>query len=757
MQDNIEAKGLTQAAAEQRLATDGPNEVQEPAFNFTKAILSRLWEPSAWILEAALILEIVLGKGIQAAFIVIMLLFAAVNGAIQSRRASIVLHSLAHDLTPTAAVKRDGQWAKLPAKKLVVGDLISLRQGDIVPADVKLLSAALEIDESSITGESKTITHHPGTTAFAGTEIVTGSALARVTATGAASRSGKTISLINQSSAPGHLEKLLGKVIGYLAAVDSILAVILISAAFIRHESLIAMLPFLAMLFIATIPIAMPSSFAVANSVEAKVLSKHNVLVSDLTGIQEAANTNLLLVDKTGTITTNKPEVVAFYNLSQLADQNVMQLAASATDQRNASVIDAAVVNHARSQDVTPLAQANFIPFDSTTGYAQTNVTTASGIKMLRLGALKKLTTVTTNKPELPNIDYTAGRTVALAVDDQLVALFILQDQPRADSAAALKKIQARGVKTIMLTGDKQETAAAVAKSVGLSGKVVSYANLNADTDVATLAGIADVVPENKLAIAKRLQSAGYIVGMTGDGVNDAPALKQADVGIAVANARDLAKRSARMVLLTPGLTPIIAILDSGHRVYQRMLTWTITKLARTAELTMLLTLGYLFLRFIPLALNAMILIAILNDCVTLVLGTDNTTITKRPENWSIRKLGKIAGLLAGGWTAVGYGWLLWLNNIGLTNGQVSTGLYVYLIFSAMLTIIMTRTKKVFWRSAPSRAVAIAITGNCVLTVILALTGWGVAAISPTFIALAVVLVLATGIILTGIKTVVRL
>lgn len=441
---------------------DGANEVVEPAFNMPKAILNRLWEPSAWILEGALLIEIMLGKEIQAGFIVLMLLFAAVNGAIQSRRASIVLHSLSHKLTPTVAVNRDNNWVLLTAKDIVVGDLISLRRGDIIPADIRLLTAPLEINESSVTGESAGIQRRPTDTAFAGTEILLGNTLARVTATGINSRSGKTISLIKQNSAPGHLQKLLGKVISYLAILDTGLAIILIAIALIRHEDLISMLPFLAMLFIATIPIAMPSSFAVANSVEAKVLSHHEVLVSDLTGIQDAANLNLLLVDKTGTITSNKPSVVAFHNLSNQSDISIIGLAIHAVDQQNPSVIDKAIINYAASNQISLPQQHHFIPFDATRGYSQASVTANSTNYTVQLGALKHLSALATSQPKIPtNIDFSAGRTTAVSVNNQLVGLFIIQDQPRTDSAVAIKKLQARGVKVIMLTGDNQKTAAA--------------------------------------------------------------------------------------------------------------------------------------------------------------------------------------------------------------------------------------------------------------------------------------------------------
>ncbi|WDF82115.1 HAD-IC family P-type ATPase [Lacticaseibacillus pabuli] len=755
-QKNEALTGLDEPDAEARLRKDGPNEVAEKPFSFPRAIAKRLWEPSAWILEGALLLEIILGKGIQAGFIVLMLLFAALNGAIQERRATKVLHSLTDELEVTATVMRSGEWRRVPARELVVGDLVSLSGGDLIPADVQLLQGTAEINESAITGESASVARKVGESAYAGTELVRGDILARVTATGSASRSGKTISLINKSSAPGHLQQLLGKIIGYLAIVDAVLAVILVATTLIRHENLISMLPFLAMLVIATIPIAMPSSFAVANSVEAKVLSQQHILVSDLTGIQEAANMNVLLVDKTGTITANKPSVVGFHNLSDHPDTEVVQMALTATDQRKPSVIDKAIQNYAADQHLDALPQTSYTPFDSSTGYSEVAAQTATGAATIRLGALKRLQHVTKTADMPADLDFSAGRTTAVALGDTLLGVFILQDQPRPDSAAAITNIQSRGVKVMMLTGDNQKTAAAVAKDVKLQGHVVSYSDLQDDTPIEELAGIADVVPEDKLAIVEKFQKAGYIVGMTGDGVNDAPALKQADLGVAVSTAVDLAKRSARMVLMTPGLSSITDILDSGHRVYQRMMTWTITKLSRAAQLSILLTFGYLIFGFLPLTLNAMILVAILNDLVTLVLGTDHTTISYHPEAWNMAKLSKSAGILAAGWTVAGFGWLLWLIHIGLNAGQISTALYCFLIFSAMLTILMTRTKKTYWTDHASHQVNEAIAGNTVLTFILAGFGWGVAAISWQLIAISVVLTLVVGVILTLLSTWIR-
>lgn len=741
------AQGLTAAQVKQQQAQDGFNEVKETPFSFTRAVTKRLWEPSAWLLELALLLEIILGKEIQAGFIVLMLLFAAVNGAIQEKRANTVLRTLTQDLSAHATVLRDGRWTTIPARELVVGDQVDLRAGELVPADVRLTEGSLQLDESTITGEALAISRTAGDTAFSGTTVTSGQATGQVSAIGAMSRAGKTVTLLNRSAAPGHLQQLLGRIIRDLAILDSILTVILIIASLVHGQTLIPLLPFIAMLFIATIPIAMPSSFAVANSVEAKVLSKQQILVSELTGIQNAAELDVLLVDKTGTLTQNRPTVVAMSNLSTRPTAEIAQLAVLACDQQHPSVVDRAIRAYAADRKPLVATRDAYLSFSPDTGFAEATITIADQPHTVRLGALAVLHQADPTT-ELPPLAETSGRTVALAIDGTVSAIFTLADTLRTDSQAAIATLATRGVQVVMLTGDAQHTAATVAHQVGLTGEVVALRNLPDQLTLTELAGIAEVRPEDKLAIVQRLQAAGHIVGMTGDGVNDAPALKQAEVGIAVHHAVDVAKRAASFVLMRDGLTPLTDILDSGHRVYQRMMTWTITKLSRTAELTILLTLGAVLTGRIPLSLNAMILVAILNDLVTLVLGTDRTTITHQPERWHMTRLATLGGLLATGWTLVGGGLMYWASS-HFTVPQQSTVLFTYLIFSAMLTITMTRTTKAFWLSRPSRAVCIAICVNCLLTVALAVTGCGVAQIGIDTILAILGVVLVTGIVLT--------
>ncbi|WP_278959879.1 HAD-IC family P-type ATPase [Lactobacillus apis] len=741
-------KGLTQAKADELLTKNGLNEVPEPQFNFFKEFLSKLWNLSAWILEAALLLECILGKWIQSLFVLLMLLFAAWNGASKKKQSRRVLNNISHKLTPTVSVMRDGKWQNIDSKYLVPGDLVSIQAGDVLAADVRIIDGQISTDESSITGEAKTVRKQVKDTAYAGTTVVEGSGLATVTATGANSRSGKTVNLINNSAAPGHLQQLLTKIIYYLCILDGILTLVIVIAFFFKGgkiSNFIEMLPFLAMMFIASIPVAMPSTFALSNSFEATRLSKEGVLTADLTGIQDAANLNLILLDKTGTITENKTAVANWTNFSQMTDSEVLELAAAATDQRNKKIIDSAIDDYVSSLGLKVKAPDDFTPFTSSTGYS---MATIAGYNV-KLGSFKQLSLIDVSATDkVKDIDFGAGRSVALLIDDKLAGVFILQDKVRSDSKAALAELKKRGVMPIMLTGDNQKTAEAVAKEVGLEGEVISIHDFTDQTDTNKLAGFADVLPEDKLKMVKFFQQKGYIVGMTGDGVNDSPALRQAEVGIAVSNAADVAKRSGKMVLLTDGLTSIVKILDAGHRVYQRMTTWSLTKLARTAELTMLLTFGYLFFGYIPMALNAMVIYTIMNNMVTMMIGTDRTHITYKPENWNMARLAKIAFSLASGWTVIGILAVAYLNTHGWNHGTISTMVYVYLVLSAMFLILITRTKRYFWQDYPSKAVGLTQLGDIILTVILAILGIAMDKISWTNLAITFLVALVAAIVI---------
>lgn len=632
-------------------------------------------------------------------------------------------------------------------KRAVPGDLISLKPGNIIPADVKVLNKSIYVNESSITGEATPVTRAAGSNAFSGTEVLGGNCLATVSQTGLRSRAGKTSQLTLEAKAPGQLQVLLGRVIKYLAILDACLIVILLLFALLRHENIVSLMPFLAMLVIATIPIAMPSSFSVANSIEANVLSNQSILVRDLTGIQEAANMNLLLMDKTGTITTAPTSVKEFHSFSNYSQSEINQLALAAMDTRQPSQTDTALLNFI-GPNTSHLAIKSYQAFNPNIGYSAATINVNHEKKRVRLGSLKIL--AKKSGQEVNDTDI-QGHTVALSLDNQLLGFYILGSQLRPDALSTLEKLKRRGVRIMILTGDYHQSTEQIIQQTGLSGKVITGKELDHLKSIDGITAISEVLPENKLAAVKKCQELGFTVGMIGDGINDAPALKLANIGIATANATDIAKQAAKLILMKDSLLSITNIIDSGHRVYQRMMTWTITKLVRTAELTILLTLGYLFFRFIPLSLNALVLIAILNDLVTMVLGTDNTQITYHPEKWGFKKIINQASVLTIGWTVVALAILVMLVQ-HLPASKISSILFLFLIASAMLTILMTRTTKLFWLGRPSSAVLTATSANLAIAILASTFGWGIAIISFSSIGITILATVVASLVLNVIQ-----
>ncbi len=744
--------GLSDWAAQQYQIQHGYNEIPTTSEQPLVGVLKRMWGPTPWLLEAAMIFELLLGKGTQAFFVFALLLFSAVDGEIQEQRAKKAVGTLQRQLNVTARLLRNGQWQFQAARVLVPGDIVHVRAGDIVPADLAISSGAVEVDEAVLTGESKTILKENGATLYSAATVVHGEAIGRVTQTGVNSTYGKTAELSRTETAPGRLQQLLFNIVRYLAYVDVVLAIMLVIAAVFRGTAWQDLLPFLVILFIATIPISMPSSFTVANSLEAKHLTQEKVLVTGLTGIQEAANMAVLLIDKTGTITDNQPAVGQIKALQHFSKQQILRFALTATDETAADSVSVAVTNAATAEKIKPLQRTDFTAFDSTTKTAKASYLENGQPQQVILGSpdvVAATATVPANfQQELTSLARHGARVLAVALQTtelpEIIGLIELVDQPRSDAVAAIKAIQSRGVRIMLLTGDTAVTAQAVATQVGIGSRIGTLTD--AQTDPLAFDGFANVYPQDKLAIVKKLQALGLVVGMTGDGINDAPALQRADVGIAVANATDIAKSAAKVVLTRATLADIVKVIDSGHRVYRRMMTWTITKLSRTAQLAALLTLGFIFAGFFPVSLNLIVFIVIMNDCVTLTLGTDRAWPTRVPERWNLGRLAKIAGIFAVAWVVIGLAMFWYYLAVAQLNaGEISTLMFVYLIYSAMTTIIMTRTRDHFWEYAPSKSVGWVVLLDIILATIMALTGFVTTQVSwPWLLAVLVIVVLAT-------------
>ncbi|GKT03745.1 HAD-IC family P-type ATPase [Furfurilactobacillus entadae] len=742
--------GSEQAASRQ---AHGDNHVAYQQTTFWQSTVKRLWGPIPWLLEAAIVFELALGKLLQAVVVVGMLLFSAIDGAIQERRANRALKLVQQGLVPTARTLSDGQWAFQPADDLVVGDIIHLRAGDMVPADARIVVGQASADESAVTGETVAVARETGDLLTAASMVVGGEVIAEVSAVGATSSYGKTVTLAQTADVPGRLERLLFTVVRYLAYLDAALTVVLVIAAIFHHTSWQELLPFIAILIIATIPVSMPASFTVANAVEAQVLARENILATGLSGIQEAGTMDVLLVDKTGTLTENKQALVSVEPVVTFTKQQLLSWARVATSATAQDAISKAVQAGTSQQAAIIPTVTEFIPFDARKKVAEAKIIEDSVAKTITFGAPEAVATrlnLTVSQSAISNLADQGQRVLAVGVTDdqqqsQLVGLLGFSDTLQPNIADQIAQLKAAGIRIVMLTGDGVSTAQAIAGQIGLTGAIVN--GIDHPVDLTTIGGFANVYPQDKQTIVQRFQEAGNVVGMIGDGVNDAAALHQADVGMAVSNARDIAKQAARLVLAHAGLIDVGVVVASGRRVYQRMMTWTITKLSRTAVLTALLTFGFMLTGRFPISLNLIVLIVVLNDLVTLVLGTDRTGDLQTTPRWDLPTISRLAAWLATGWLIVGLAMIILNQQIWhFSAGWVSSTLLMYLMFSSMMTILMTRTDKSWWRSYPSRAVSGMVGLNIVVTIVIVTAGWltGGVSVVTTVLVLGTVLIVGT-------------
>jgi H+-transporting ATPase len=759
IENTYQGTGLNDADVQAKRKQYGYNEIPEKQVGPVMGTLKRMWGPIPWLLEAAMIFELIMGKGVQAAVVFLLLVFSAVIGEIQEKRAKKAIGYLRQQLQISVRTLRNGTWQTIPSRELVPGDIVHVRVGDIVPADIEIINSNASVNESALTGESINVTKEAGETIFAGSTITHGEVIARVSAIGKKSSYGKTVELVRTAEAPGRLQVLLFNIIRYLAYLDILLIVILVITALIRGTPWQELLPFLAILIIATIPISMPSAFTVANALEAHRLAKENVLTTGLTGIQEAASMNVLLVDKTGTLTNNRPEIVELVTFGQQEDTELLKLAAAASDDTSNDSISTAILGAFKERRLDMPKRLSFTPFDPAQKISKAQISQKGRQLNVVLGSpavIAKIATVPDNFKDQVNLLSAKGSrvlAVASGESEELVCqgLIALADSPRDDARDSIAKIQKLGIRVIMLTGDTAGTAKAIAGQVGIGNRIGTLED--ALSNPLNFDGFANVYPEDKYKIVKALQNLGMVVGMTGDGINDAPALKQADVGIAVSTATDVAKSAAKVVLTEPNLSDITKVIDGGHRVYRRMMTWTITKLARTAELAALLTFGFIFTGFFPVSLSLIVFIVVMNDMVTLTLGTDKAWPTTVPEKWNMPQLAKISAIFTIGWLALGLG-LLWfyLKVQNLSAAQISSLMFLYLIYSAMETILITRTRDPFWSFAPSKWVGGMVAINIVVATLMAAFGWAMTAVSLQSIIILLIITILAMLILGGLK-----
>lgn len=709
-------QGLTSGEAAARLKQYGPNAVAEERPHPWLALLRKFWAPVPWMLEAAIALQLALGKFDEAAIITALLLFNSVLSFLQESRANTALALLKSRLEILARVLRNGHWQLVPAQELVPGDMVHLRMGDLAPADIRLLEGEVLLDQSALTGESLPVEAGAGKPAYAGTVVKRGEATGEVMATGPRTYFGKTAELVRTAKTVSHLETVILTIVKYMVALDVALVAALLVYAMMTGIPLAEIVPFALILLVASVPVALPATFTLATALGSLELAKNGILVTRLSAIEEAAAMDVLASDKTGTITENRLALAALRAYGPHSDDDLLRLAALASDDATQDPIDLAILDAARGRNLlSPREQRlEFVPFDPATKRSEAVYRQDDTRLRVLKGAPRTIAALVADAHDVgADVESLAAKgyrllAVAAGTDDavRLVGLVALEDPPRPDSGALVQSLRELGVRVVMVTGDGLATARTVAAQVGIGDRACPREHLESATSdqVADCDVFARVYPEDKFHLVQALQHSGHVVGMTGDGVNDAPALRQAEVGIAVASATDVAKAAASMVLTNPGLGSALAAVETSRRIYQRMLTYTLNMAIKKFQVAFFLTLGLMLTGDFVVTPLLVVLWMITNDFTTMSIATDRVPFSRKPERWRIPALVVTAGTLAVLILIFSFSvFFAGRDLLHLPLPQLQTLVFVMLVFTGQGTVYLVRERHHFWHSPPSR------------------------------------------------------
>ncbi len=740
--------GLTQAEADKRLAKYGPNEIKERKTNPLLKFLSYFWGPIPWMIEVAVILSGVVRHWPDFFIILVLLLANAMVGFLEERAAGNAISALKASLAIKARVLRDGKWGNPAANVLVPGDVIRMRLGDIVPADARLLDGdPIEVDQSALTGESLPATCKSGDPVFSGSIVRRGEISALVYATGTKTYFGKTAELVQSKPSVSHFQRAVLRIGDYLIVLALVMVTVIIAVSIYRGDPILTTLQFALVLTVAAIPVAMPTVLSVTMAVGARLLARKQAVVSRLVAIEELAGVDILCADKTGTLTQNKLRLGDPYCAKGIEADEVILDGALASRADDNDTIDLAVLAGLNSKDaLDAYQQTSFKPFDPVHKRTEATVKDKDG----------KTFKVTKGAPQviLDLVDDAAVKeAVDQAVNDfaargfralgvaraegdgkwRLIGVLPLFDPPREDAKETIAAARGMGVTVKMVTGDALAIAQETAKTLGMGTNILDAGSLGDSKKqesqsvanlIETADGFAQVFPEHKFHIIDVLQKHGHIVGMTGDGVNDAPALKKADCGIAVSGATDAARAAAAIVLLTPGLSVVIDAIKESRRIFQRMNSYAIYRIAETLRVLLFMTSAILVFNFYPLTAVMIVMLALLNDGAILSIAYDNVQYRNQPEAWDMRTVLSIATVLGVIGPIAAFG-LFYLGDqvFHLNRPHVQTLMYLMLSVAGHLTIFLSRTRGPFWSIRPAPILLIAVFGTQTAATLIAVFG----------------------------------
>jgi H+-transporting ATPase len=702
-----------------------------------RTALAKFWAPVPWMLEAAIVLQAVLHKYLEAGVVAALLVFNAALGFFQEGRAQATLAALKSRLALSASVRRDGAWTSVPATDLVAGDAVKLSLGGIVSADVTLIEGSVLLDQSLLTGESVPIEAGAGTRTYAGALVRRGEATAIVTATGARTQFGHTAELVRSAHVESTQQKTVVRVVRNLVVFNGIVILLLVAYARARHMPSDAIVALVLTAVLASIPVALPATFTLAAALGSRALARVGVLPTRLSAVDEAATLDVLCSDKTGTLTCNELTVTAIRSEPGFDDARVLALAALASSDGGQDPVDAAIrVASAKAKCMDPPTRTAFIPFDPATKMSEaTGLDAHGGVLRAVKGAFAAVSALAAPAQNAGkaahDLEAKGFRVLAVAVGTpimRLAGVIALSDPPRADAAELIQKLRALGVRTVMVTGDAPATAEIIAHEVGIDGTVCPPGPIPTGVRPDSFAVFAGVLPEDKYHLVQALQKSGHTVGMCGDGANDAPALRQAQMGIAVSTATDVAKSAAGIVLTRPGLVGVVDAVKEGRVTFQRILTYALNSVTKKIVQVLFLAAGLVLTGQAILTPLLMVVIMITGDLLGMSLTTDNVRPSAQPNAWRVGKL-TIAGVFVGLAELVFCTIILVAGRFRLNLGieTLRALAFILIVFGNQATTYTNRTRRRLWSTRPSRWLVLSSVVDISIAAILANRGIGMA------------------------------